>query len=205
MGQCSTYLPSDIILETVILRYLFALAGYCHCGLFYPTAYRDLQKSTLWSVGPARDSSASATDVTWHVPLLGRVCDARDFFAKKFESASFLPRSFDDVHDNQDDEVHRRIWRCSQWYWEGRHWYASACQLSTRLVMVVPAASSTGLLLKTTGLKVTAIKIDPYMNIDAGTMRPQEHGEDGSYAIGIQPWRSQVRLTRRGLCPERWW
>ncbi|KAF9527470.1 CTP synthase N-terminus-domain-containing protein [Crepidotus variabilis] len=38
-------------------------------------------------------------------------------------------------------------------------------------------ASSTGLLLRTTGLKVTAIKIDPYMNIDAGTMRPTEHGE----------------------------
>ncbi|KAH9477492.1 CTP synthase [Psilocybe cubensis] len=38
-------------------------------------------------------------------------------------------------------------------------------------------ASSTGLLLKTIGLKVTAIKIDPYMNIDAGTMRPTEHGE----------------------------
>ncbi|KAI0036232.1 CTP synthase N-terminus-domain-containing protein [Vararia minispora EC-137] len=38
-------------------------------------------------------------------------------------------------------------------------------------------ASSTGLLLKMTGLKVTAIKIDPYMNVDAGTMRPQEHGE----------------------------
>lgn len=37
-------------------------------------------------------------------------------------------------------------------------------------------ASSTGLLLRTTGLKVTAIKIDPYMNIDAGTMRPTEHG-----------------------------
>lgn len=38
-------------------------------------------------------------------------------------------------------------------------------------------ASSTGLLLKTAGLKVTSIKIDPYMNIDAGTMRPTEHGE----------------------------
>ena len=38
-------------------------------------------------------------------------------------------------------------------------------------------ASSTGLLLKTTGLKVTAIKIDPYMNIDAGTMAPTEHGQ----------------------------
>ncbi|KAF7975673.1 hypothetical protein HWV62_8769 [Athelia sp. TMB] len=38
-------------------------------------------------------------------------------------------------------------------------------------------ASSTGLLLKTAGLKVTSIKIDPYMNIDAGLMRPSEHGE----------------------------
>ncbi|GAA99057.1 hypothetical protein E5Q_05747 [Mixia osmundae IAM 14324] len=38
-------------------------------------------------------------------------------------------------------------------------------------------ASSTGLLLKTLGLKVTAIKIDPYLNCDAGTMGPLEHGE----------------------------
>lgn len=27
------------------------------------------------------------------------------------------------------------------------------------------------------GYKVTAIKIDPYMNLDAGTMAPTEHGE----------------------------
>lgn len=33
------------------------------------------------------------------------------------------------------------------------------------------------MLLKTLGLKVTSIKIDPYMNIDAGTMSPLEHGE----------------------------
>ncbi|KPI34489.1 CTP synthase [Cyphellophora attinorum] len=38
-------------------------------------------------------------------------------------------------------------------------------------------ASSTGLLLKTIGMKVTSIKIDPYMNVDAGTMAPTEHGE----------------------------
>ncbi|EOO02183.1 putative ctp synthase protein [Phaeoacremonium minimum UCRPA7] len=38
-------------------------------------------------------------------------------------------------------------------------------------------ASSAGLLLKTMGLKVTAIKIDPYINVDAGTMNPKEHGE----------------------------
>ncbi|CAJ2508804.1 Uu.00g138300.m01.CDS01 [Anthostomella pinea] len=38
-------------------------------------------------------------------------------------------------------------------------------------------ASSAGLLLKTAGLKVTAIKIDPYLNVDAGTLGPLEHGE----------------------------
>ncbi|KAJ5054341.1 uncharacterized protein L3040_000617 [Drepanopeziza brunnea f. sp. 'multigermtubi'] len=38
-------------------------------------------------------------------------------------------------------------------------------------------ASSTGLLLKTIGLKVSSIKIDPYLNVDAGTMAPTEHGE----------------------------
>src|SRR3989344_1832956 len=38
-------------------------------------------------------------------------------------------------------------------------------------------ASSIGLILKNRGLKVTALKIDPYINIDAGTMNPTEHGE----------------------------
>lgn len=52
-----------------------------------------------------------------------------------------------------------------------------SAQLYDVVVSEHAPASSTGLLLKTTGLKVTAIKIDPYMNIDAGTMRPQEHGE----------------------------
>ena len=37
--------------------------------------------------------------------------------------------------------------------------------------------SSIGLILKNRGLNVTAIKIDPYINIDAGTMNPTEHGE----------------------------
>ena len=46
-----------------------------------------------------------------------------------------------------------------------------------RLICLEFLASSTGLLLKTMGLKVTAIKIDPYMNIDAGTIRPTEHGK----------------------------
>ncbi len=37
--------------------------------------------------------------------------------------------------------------------------------------------SSIGALLKTQGLRVSATKIDPYINIDAGTMRPTVHGE----------------------------
>ncbi len=39
------------------------------------------------------------------------------------------------------------------------------------------SASSIGVLLKSKGLKVTAIKIDPYLNCDAGTMNPYQHGE----------------------------
>ena len=38
-------------------------------------------------------------------------------------------------------------------------------------------ASSIGVLLKSAGLQVTSIKIDPYLNSDAGTMSPFEHGE----------------------------
>ena len=38
-------------------------------------------------------------------------------------------------------------------------------------------ASSIGVLLQSSGLKVTSIKIDPYLNSDAGTMSPFEHGE----------------------------
>ncbi|MGM0405416.1 MAG: CTP synthetase, partial [Thermoplasmatota archaeon] len=37
--------------------------------------------------------------------------------------------------------------------------------------------SSLGKLLKANGFSVTAIKIDPYLNCDAGTMNPFEHGE----------------------------
>ncbi len=38
-------------------------------------------------------------------------------------------------------------------------------------------SSSLGLILKNRGLTVTAIKVDPYINVDAGTMNPTEHGE----------------------------
>ncbi|MEK9167930.1 MAG: CTP synthase [Patescibacteria group bacterium] len=37
--------------------------------------------------------------------------------------------------------------------------------------------SSIGAILQARGLTVTALKIDPYVNVDAGTMNPTEHGE----------------------------
>jgi CTP synthase len=39
------------------------------------------------------------------------------------------------------------------------------------------AAASIGTILKSKGFSVTAIKADPYINVDAGTMNPTEHGE----------------------------
>ncbi len=38
-------------------------------------------------------------------------------------------------------------------------------------------AASTGRLLADAGFDVTAVKIDPYLNVDAGTMNPYQHGE----------------------------
>lgn len=39
------------------------------------------------------------------------------------------------------------------------------------------SAASIGLILKSYGKKITMIKADPYLNVDAGTMNPLEHGE----------------------------
>ncbi len=39
------------------------------------------------------------------------------------------------------------------------------------------AAASIGTILKSKGFKITAVKCDPYVNVDAGTMNPTEHGE----------------------------
>jgi len=63
--------------------------------------------------------------------------------------------------------------------------------------------SSVGVVLRSHGLRVTAIKIDPYLNLDAGTMSPFEHGEvyvleDGGEAdldLGNYERFLQVTLT----------
>src|SRR5438094_3753163 len=39
------------------------------------------------------------------------------------------------------------------------------------------ASASIGTLLESRGLKITFLKLDPYLNVDPGTMSPYQHGE----------------------------
>ena len=39
------------------------------------------------------------------------------------------------------------------------------------------ASASIGNLLESRGLQVTFLKLDPYINVDPGTMNPYQHGE----------------------------
>ncbi len=47
-------------------------------------------------------------------------------------------------------------------------------------------ASSIGLLLQQKGYPVNLVKIDPYLNVDAGTMNPTEHGETFVLRSGLE-------------------
>jgi len=48
------------------------------------------------------------------------------------------------------------------------------------------AVASIGRILKSKGFKITAVKIDPYVNVDAGTMNPLRHGEVFVTADGVE-------------------
>ena len=48
------------------------------------------------------------------------------------------------------------------------------------------ATASIGRILQSKGFKVTAIKCDPYVNVDAGTMNPVEHGEVFVTSDGVE-------------------
>src|SRR5271155_5127091 len=39
------------------------------------------------------------------------------------------------------------------------------------------SAASIGMLMENRGIKVTLMKMDPYLNVDPGTMNPFQHGE----------------------------
>lgn len=67
------------------------------------------------------------------------------------------------------------------------------------------AASSMGTLLEARGYKVNIVKVDPYLNVDAGTMNPTEHGEVFVLRSGLetdQDMGNYERFLNRDLTPE---
>lgn len=67
------------------------------------------------------------------------------------------------------------------------------------------ASSSVGLILKQRGYEVNLVKIDPYLNVDAGTMNPTEHGEVFVLSSGLetdQDMGNYERFLNRDLGPE---
>src|SRR5512141_2671182 len=66
-------------------------------------------------------------------------------------------------------------------------------------------ASSVGLLLQQKGYPVNLVKVDPYLNVDAGTMNPTEHGEVFVLDSGLetdQDMGNYERFLGRDLGPE---
>jgi CTP synthase len=66
-------------------------------------------------------------------------------------------------------------------------------------------ASSIGLLLQQKGYPVNLVKIDPYLNVDAGTMNPTEHGEVFVLRSGLetdQDMGNYERFLNRDLTNE---
>ncbi|MEK7531070.1 MAG: CTP synthase [Patescibacteria group bacterium] len=67
------------------------------------------------------------------------------------------------------------------------------------------AASSIGTILEARGIKVNIVKVDPYLNVDAGTMNPTEHGEVFVLKSGLetdQDMGNYERFLNRDLSPE---
>lgn len=60
---------------------------------------------------------------------------------------------------------------------EHKHRYIFVCGGVMSGVGKGVATASIGKILQSRGFTVTALKIDPYINVDAGTMNPVEHGE----------------------------
>src|SRR5262252_5488571 len=67
------------------------------------------------------------------------------------------------------------------------------------------SAASLGALLEARGLTVTHVKLDPYINVDPGTMSPYQHGEvfvtdDGAETdldLGHYERFTRARMTRQ--------
>ena len=64
------------------------------------------------------------------------------------------------------------------------------------------ASASIGALLEARGLRVSFLKLDPYLNVDPGTMNPFQHGE--VYVTEDGPRRTSTWATT-SVSPTRPW
>lgn len=66
------------------------------------------------------------------------------------------------------------------------------------------STSSIGAILQARGFKVNMVKVDPYLNVDAGTMNPTEHGEVFVLSSGLetdQDMGNYERFLNRDISP----
>lgn len=63
------------------------------------------------------------------------------------------------------------------------------------------ATSSISLILKSKGYRVNTAKVDPYLNVDAGTMNPTEHGEVFVLESGLETDQDLGNYERFLNCP----
>lgn len=69
------------------------------------------------------------------------------------------------------------------------------------------ACASIGKILQSRGFRINPIKIDPYLNVDAGTMNPKEHGEVFVLESGLecdQDMGNYERFMDLALLPENY-
>ncbi len=69
------------------------------------------------------------------------------------------------------------------------------------------ATASVGKVLQSRGYKVNLVKVDPYLNVDAGTMNPTEHGEAFVLSSGLetdQDMGNYERFLNRDLPEENY-
>ena len=64
------------------------------------------------------------------------------------------------------------------------------------------AAASMGALLENRGLEVTHLKLDPYINVDPGTMSPFQHGEVYVTDDGAETGTDRVAMAARVMLPR---
>lgn len=86
-------------------------------------------------------------------------------------------------------EIFRNLLLSSPYQASVKHCHTSAAQMNNQMKYILVTggvisgvgkgviASSFGTLLNCCGISVTSLKIDPYINIDAGTFSPYEHGK----------------------------